>query len=150
MSETPPHLLQGNRPLDPEFLPSERLFFRIKSSQLVEGQVAPEAIRFPRFSVNREKYNRPADVLVPDWPDWGVAAFKYEDVPDKPWSAVGSPHEFTFRVEHDPLPHNYAHSELRAYRNREHSEKIDVPKTVKKAFRQELAARVVVLRVPRS
>ena len=149
MPETPPRMLQGNRPLDPNFLPLERLFFRIKTSQLVEGRVGPEAIRFPKFSVNREKYSQASDVLLPAWPDWGIAAFKYADVPDKPWNAPGSAYQFTFRVEHDPLPMNYAHSELRAYRSEEHSAKIDVPNTIKKAFRQELAARVVVHSIPR-
>jgi hypothetical protein len=72
----------------------------------------PPAIKFPSWSVNREKYRRPADVLFPSWPDWGVAAFTVADVPAELRSEGGA--LFQFSVEHVPLEGNYAHSELRA------------------------------------
>ena len=46
--------------------------------------VYPSAIRFPDFSVNREEFSEPEDVLLHNYPDclgWGIAAFRVKDLP---------------------------------------------------------------------
>ena len=113
---TPERLLQQGRAIDPEFAPGESLYLRY-SPQIEATEDLPAsamAIRFPDFSVNRGKYSEPEDVLIPNWPDFGIAAFRVRDVPT---SVSGRGIVYEFKVEHDPLELNYAHSEVRTYKD---------------------------------
>lgn len=115
----------------------------------VDGtKLLAQAISFRNWSVNRQKYSEPEDVLVPDWPDWGIAAFRVADIPLSLESASGS--RFDFRVEHVPLEENYAHSEIRTYKNGLYVENPDPPQTIKKKFRQMLSDRSTILHRPQA
>jgi hypothetical protein len=69
------------------------------------------------------------------------------DVPGSLDSEGGTAIEF--RMEHVPEEDNYAHSEVRAYKNGRHDRKLDVPKTVKARFRQILSERTGITLEPR-
>lgn len=83
MPEIPEHLLRRGRPVDPEFAPNERLFRAVARRDLTaDGFLLPTAFEFPDFSVNREKYSEPGDVILLR-PAHGIAAFGVQDVPDE-------------------------------------------------------------------
>jgi len=109
-------------------------------------------IRLPEDSVNRGKYSEPGDVLFPNYFHLGVAEFPVSKIPT-PRSFTdqqGNVKDYELKVEHDPKEENYAHSEVRAFRERlrvTHSGKI--PITVKSEFRQ-LIAEAMVIRVAMS
>jgi len=146
-------MYRNGRPIDSEFHQSERLFFRCKLDAVFEAdQLKPASVRFPDQSVNREKYGRCRDVLLPDespksknWILWGVARIHVRDIPTEAKSSGGVAYQFA--VEHDPQEDNYAHSELRVYKNgqREQGGK-RINQQIKKEFRTRLAlsARVIV------
>jgi hypothetical protein len=70
-----------------------------------------------------------------------------DDVPGSLDSEGGTAIEFS--VEHVPEEENYAHSEVRAYKNGRHDRKLDVPKTVKARFRQVLSEKTRIAIEPR-
>ena len=80
-SRIPERLKRNNRPAVQEFDPHESLFQRF--DKLIENSdhLYPAQVRFPDFSVNRERFSEPEDVLLPNFFDWGIAAFNYEDIP---------------------------------------------------------------------
>lgn len=136
MVEVPRRLLRQGRQPDPRFLPSERLFRRIHPDHLEGGQVLSAAIPFPDFSVNREKYSIPEDVLL-DHTGFGILAFQVRDVPPRLDGA--DDREFTFKVEHVPEEENYAHSEVRTYCDGERTS-AKPPKALRAEFRLRLCA----------
>lgn len=144
MPEIPEHLLRRGRPVDPEFSPSELLFRAIARKDLTaEGYLLPTAFEFPDFSVNREKYSEPKDVIL-QRPSHGVAAFEVQDVPEELEGPEG-PYHFT--VEHAPEEDNYAHSEVRTYKQgQRHLKK--PPRALRTLFRLQLSARVRLLKEP--
>lgn len=68
------------------------------------------------------------------------------DVPPRLQNEAGR--EFEFRVVHVPEEDNYAHSEIRTYLDGEHPPAKEVNPGVKKEFRQRLADRCRVIRMP--
>ena len=101
------------------------------------------------MSVNRSKYSEPGDVLYslyPKYIDWGVAEFRVEDLP----ASLESEDEsvFEWKVEHAPEEGNYAHSEVRTYRNGIYSRGLDPPKLVKKRFRLIMSDRIKLAILP--
>lgn len=145
----PDRMYRHDRPVDPEFLPSELLYYRIAVTGPVGSCPDGVDIRLPEDSVNRGKYSEPTDVLFPDYFHLGVAEFPVSKIP-APRSFTdqqGNSRGYELKVEHDPKEDNYAHSELRAFRERSrvtHTGKI--PVTVKSEFRQ-LVAEAMVIRV---
>jgi hypothetical protein len=147
MADLPERLYRRGRPDDQEFEPTEELYHRCKEGSTYEDpaqpsawRLKPSALRSPDFSVNRQKYSQPEDVLLPTYQGWGVAAFAVGDVP----ASISSPGQvgFEFRVEHVPEEENYAHSEIRTYRGeRRILASSKVPDTVKSLFRQRLSER---------
>ncbi len=127
---------------DPEFEASERLFRRIHPDHFVSGILTDAFLPFPSFSVNREKYSRPDDILR-EHPQFGIAAFAVGDIPQKLDAEPGQ--VFEFGVEHVPLPDNYAHSEVHSYLA---GTKAKPPRIVRKRFRDLLRRRTVVLKEP--
>src|SRR5687767_14248952 len=84
----PTRMYRRQRPIDPLLPPHERLFMRCPREWVDADRIKPAYIHFPDQSVNRAKYSRPQDVLLPDgtaqskdWLFWGVAAFQVADVP---------------------------------------------------------------------
>ena len=128
--------------LDPEFEASERLFRRIHPSHLIDGLVAEAFLPFPAFSVNREKYSRPEEVLQ-GHSSFGIAAFRVVDIPERLQDPNGT--TYWFGVEHRPEPDNYSHSEVHSYLEGESREP---SKTVRKQFRELLRRRIVILQEP--
>ena len=112
----------------------------------LRGRLLPTAIKFPDFSVNREKYSGPRDLLIPPWLAWGVAAFTVADVPPSLCNSEGT--EFQFAVEHDPMGDNFAHSAVRCYRAMPNVGRVcrEPSNTVKVEFRILLseATRVII------
>jgi hypothetical protein len=146
-------MYRKGRPTDSEFLPSEPLYYRMSVAGSVGSRPDGIDIRlFPEDSVNRGKYSEPRDVLYPSYFHLGVAEFPVSKIP-APRSFTdqqGDTRVFALTVEHDPKEDNYAHSEVRSYREGfriEHTGKI--PKTLKSEFRQLLAeAMVICIAVP--
>jgi hypothetical protein len=132
MSEVSSRLLQQGRAPDPEFQPSERLFRRIPPSALEDDHPPEASITFPDFSVNREKYSHPEDVLI-GYPEFGILTFQVRDVPARVSIDV---RVFTFCVEHDPKEDNYAHSEVRTYCDGKRG--VKPPRSVRTEFRLQL------------
>lgn len=139
-------MYRAGRPVDMNFDDNENLYNRFKKEFLTEGKFLPTGIKFPDWSVNREKYSEPEDVLFPDFLEWGIAQFKVSDVPDTLTSAGDN--KFDFKVEHAPVEENYSHSEVRSYKNEQHNRKIDVNKLVKKRFRQIISEKIVIIKEP--
>jgi len=127
---------------DPEFEASERLFRRLHPDHFVSGVVTDAFLPFPSFSVNREKYSHPEDVLR-EHPHYGIAAFAVGDIPEKLDAEPGQ--VFRFGVEHVPLAGNYAHSEAHSFLE---GVKAEPPRIVRKRFRELLRRRTVVLKKP--
>jgi hypothetical protein len=127
---------------DPEFEASERLFRRIHPVFYVEGSLSEGFIPFPAFSVNREKYSSPEDVIA-ESPHFGIASFRVVDIPER--LVVDSSRGYEFGVEHVPETGNYAHSEVRSYSDGVMAEP---PKSVRKRFRDLLRRRITILRAP--
>ena len=98
----PERLKQNNRPAVQEFDPQERLFHRF--NKLIEegGHLYPAQIRFPDFSVNRERFSEPEDVLLPIYLNWGIVAFNVENIPDEKVTGEGSSQEtvYSFIIIH--------------------------------------------------
>jgi hypothetical protein len=119
-----------------------------------ENQIKPANIHFPDQSVNRERFSRPKDVLLPDgsersksWILCGVASFRVADLPGDMQSPGGV--SFRFTVEHDPNEDNYSHSELRVYKNGQRErDKRRINDTIKKAYRTKLALSTRVIVTP--
>jgi hypothetical protein len=152
--ERPARMYRQGRSVDSEFLPDEILYLRIlrehidnlDATEVVEDlRLALMAIRYPDFSVNRQKYSEPEDVIF-GLAGWGIAHFKVEHVPPTVEGEQGSTCEF--KVEHVPEPDNYSHSEVRAYKNGQHDRKMKLPTTVKSVYRQKLAEKARILLKP--
>ena len=158
-SDRPWRMYSRGRTADAEFNPTELLFFRFAAENMDDtGEFRLAAIRFPDQSVNREKYSRPLDVLIPDprrvdtagrsrkWLCCGVAAFPVGCVPTR-LENERSEENCDVRVEHDPIEYDYAHSEIRAFLNNKRLlDKKGVSPSVRKEFRMRLFehTRVVV------
>ena len=97
----------GHPKADPEFAPSERLFRRVPVTSLLGDSVDDTALPAPSFSVNREKYSAPHDVLL-GREGFRVAAFSVGDLPSN--VEAEDSRQYAMSVEHEPEPDNYAHS----------------------------------------
>jgi hypothetical protein len=139
------------RAIDNSFLPTEVLYRRFAPEDFTDEfraarRMPLSAIAFPDFSVNREKYcTAPEDVLVPNWQGWGIASFTVADVPS---SKESDSVRFEWRVEDAPYE-GIAHAEVRTYRDQVRLAPRKMGnKAVKLWFRQTLADRALVCRVP--
>lgn len=119
------------------------------------GRLDASLIRFPDQSVNRQKYSKPQDVLLPEagnekskeWIYWGVFNFPVHTV--LPSIEASGEVICTFRVEHDPVEHNYAHSEIRAYRQGQRIvDKKLISKEHRKQYRLAIMDKVVIVTEP--
>ncbi|MEW6236937.1 MAG: hypothetical protein AB1656_16255 [Candidatus Omnitrophota bacterium] len=131
---------------DQNFEPFERLFWRI--DEIKEERIDFTSIRFPVFSVNREKYSKPEDVLRPSWLNWGIAAFYVKDIRMISMTPENSLYEYSYNVFHNPLIDNYAHSEVRTLKNGVYNSKLKTPNSVKLRFRMQLRDEAIILKKP--
>jgi hypothetical protein len=143
----PARLLCNGRPVDPDFSGTEKLYFRLPLLQLDEEQLdslpTGKVPSLP-FSVNREKYSNPNDVVL-GYPDWGIAMIRVQDIPP---SLSG----FEFRVRHLPVDdddaNNYSHAEVKAFQDGKEVDHKNIPKSVKIAFRTVLSRRAKIFKQP--
>src|SRR5262249_8031646 len=117
-------------------------------TEVVAGEPYTDQIAFyPAMSVNRSKYSEARDVLYPDYfPSFGVLSFPVGGIPGPFRPGEGALYEWTTR--HEPLDENYAHSEVRTYRDGTFDAKLRIQSTlVKKHFRERLreVARIEIL-----
>ena len=131
--------------------PKELLYLRFRPADLVNGEIPPTSMPFPTWCANRSRFSQPLDVLIPNWPDWKVAAFAVEAVPQQlktepETKKVGGKRQavirtFLFVPVHLPEPDNYAHSEVQSFEDGNPGEMAEPPKTLKKKFRTMLSER---------
>ena len=147
-------MYRQGRAVDPVFEPTEVLYHRIAVGGAAGTRPDGFDIRLPEASVNRGKYSLPEDVLYPNYFHLGVAEFPVSAIP-APLDfkdQQGSTKRYELTIQHDPQEDNYAHSELRAFRDGlrvVHSGKI--PVVVKSEFKQIIAeAMVIRLEMPQS
>jgi hypothetical protein len=137
-------MYRRGRPVVPDFDADEELYRRCLNEHADSGHLLPAAIGFRNWSVNRQRFSEPGDVLIPDWPDWGVAAFQVSHV--LPAMQLPGGPQYTFRAEHVPDEDNYAHSEIRTYKDGVPPPKPEPPQEIKKKFRQLISdgSRIVI------
>lgn len=144
---------QGRAP-EPKFEPSELLYYRctIRDLEYAGGDLSSLSVRLPTFSVNRGAFSEPEDVLIPpsDQPIanielMGIAKFPVCGIPASLTPPQGKTIEF--KVEHAPLEDNYAHSNVRAYKDGKLTEE-KLAVTVRKDFRAEIARHAEIHRPP--
>jgi hypothetical protein len=123
MAEKPPgmHRKDGNRDrgIGSTFPHDEFLYRRVPDCFWDDAANPPfelDAVRMPDMSVARSKYAHPEWLRLEsvDHSLWGVIGFEVGKVPPEMFS---NGVRFVFRVEHDPLPHNYPHTVVRAFRD---------------------------------
>jgi hypothetical protein len=131
-------MLRRGRPEDQEFALLEQVYRRCRKDAFDSaGRLEVAAMKFPRQSVNRERYSEPADVLFhPDglYDDFGVFQFQVQDLPPP----IGY---FAFSVRHAPEEENFSHSEIWSSKS-ESPDYAEPSKTVKAQFRAHLANRI--------
>lgn len=153
-SDRPQRMFQGSRGIDPNFASDELLYRRCCPHKILNSvRLDPNAIDFPDWSVNRQKYSEPEDVRIPSGSALclccAVAGFTVSDIPSK----IDPDIVFNFIVEHKPEPDNYAHSELVTYKNGVSGKEIKnfkVSTKVKKAFRAALSDKTRIIVSPNS
>lgn len=146
----PSRMFMNQRKLDNNFSENESLYFRcMKESVDQEKQIIkPASVPYPNQSVNREKYSKLKDVLLPNldkkskkWIFWGVAKISVKDLPKKQeiqHNPKAAKITFVFKVEHDPESDNYGHSEIRVYKNNI-LDRDNRTRGVKKIYRTDLS-----------
>lgn len=153
----PSRMFTAGRKLDEDFSLDEILYFRCKKDWINKNNksIIPAKFPIPNQSVNRKKYSKQKDVLIPnneektkDWIFWGVARIFVKDIPDgaETEGSVGANKVYyNFRVAHDPEDDNFGHSEIRVYKNGDAQKKVKSA-IVKKVYRTNLSfkSRVVV------
>ena len=96
---------------DRDFAQTEKLFYRLEIPYEVGERPTGLAVRNPDFSINREKHGCiPAFVLLPNYPDHGIAEFCVSGIPS-PIKSSGGP-LYSWAVVHVPEEFNYFHSEV--------------------------------------
>jgi hypothetical protein len=141
----PERMYRNGRPIDQDFSLTESLYWRCPESKIENGHVALDGMRFPDISVNRGRYSEPEDVLIPDCLDFRIATFMVQDIPSPLISESQQQHRFEFRPEHDPCECNYAHSEIRTYKQDVRQLKGKLPENIKLRFRLLLSRKTRVL-----
>lgn len=151
----PPELYRNDRPINNDFPNDEEIYIRFEEIEEDEdGIVHPHhsSFRCPDQSCNRSLYSEPAWVLLPNWPNFGYGSFLVEDIPfqvPEEKDAAG-PRQHWFKIEHDPKDENYAHCEIRAYKDNEfkkRAKRVNNDK-VKLRFMIELSKIITVIKEP--
>lgn len=106
----------NNRP-DQRFRDEEQLFRRVfRQNVLPNGKATLMAFELPDMSVNREKYSTAAETRRGfRLEDWGVVSILVGDMPPRE-SIPQQEHSYRFRARHVPAAGNFAHSEVRVWR----------------------------------
>lgn len=153
-------MLRNGRPINDGFEQEEKLYRRcVESDRDPEypDRIQNAKIQFPDMSVNRSKYSEVEDVKLAiaykdaNWDKYGVYYFKVEDIPINPPPHISktSPTTWSWAVSHVPYEANYAHSEVRTYKNGNYERRNKPPPTIKKWFRMVLAEKTQILIEPK-
>ncbi|MDQ2731986.1 MAG: hypothetical protein M3Y56_10030 [Armatimonadota bacterium] len=140
--DRPDRMYRWGRPIDTVFVSDERLYRRCVGNEIRQGNVFADQIPFyPDMSVSRSKYSFPEDVLYPDFfAQCGVFSFGVHDIPAS-YSSDKDTH-YEWKPEHDPQDDNFAHTEVRTYKNGLFTRGLNIgSKVVKKYFRELLQDR---------
>jgi len=128
---------------------------RWRKRDLKQGRLDASVVRFPDQSVNRQKCSKPQDVLLPEprndkskeWIYCGALKFPVHAVLRS--IEVGGQVICTFRVRHDPVEYNYAHSEIRVYREGQRiMDKKSITKEHRKQYRLAIMEKLVIVTEP--
>lgn len=156
----PSRMFAGGRQFDKVFYPDEVLYFRCKKDWIDgnEKSIKPASFPIPNQSVNRNKYSKPKDVLIPNneektkgWIFWGVARIFVKDIPEgvETEGSIGAKKVYyKFGVAHDPEEDNFGHSEIRVYKDGGAIKKVN-SKEVKKVYRTNLSFKSRIIVKPR-
>lgn len=108
---------QSAKHADQRFRDEERLFRRVLRRNLKpDGKATFLAFELPDMSVNREKHSTAEEARRGFRPeDWGVVSIRVSDMPPRE-SVPQASHSYTFRARHVPQIGNFAHSEIRVWR----------------------------------
>ena len=144
----PERIYRRDRPIVPFSDPLEKLHRRCLKEHVGSGHLLPAAVSFRNWSVNRggTDFGEPEDVLIPSWLDWGIASFRVQDVLPKEQLRGGPVYEF--RAVHCPDDDNYAHSEIRTYKESQLVSNPDPPNEIKKKFRQMISDKSFITKEP--
>ena len=151
-------MMRRNRPVDDDFRPEHRLYYRIEHQDELEGNyLDPQKIRTAfDVSVNWSKYSQPWDVIF-DRPASGIASILVQDIsvdlprdltPDHKHQVV-KPH--LYRPTHEPYNDNYSHSAIAVFKDSQRVTKsAQVGEKAKREFRQLLSDKAIILLRPSS
>jgi len=154
----PPQRANGRHP-DGNFATDETLYRRFhpldidRDGTLIASQLVDRD--FPGLSTNRSRYSVPEDVLHRDCCNrndcsgWGIARLQvsalnhlFEISGDDPTHGV----QYRLLIQHVPLDHCYAHTEITCCREGEDTEQFT--RKVKRGFRAQIARCLSVERAP--
>jgi hypothetical protein len=109
--------MQPPRHPNQAFRDVERLFRRVYRDHIKsDGRAQFWAFELPDMSVNRETFSTAEDTRRGFRPeDWGVVSITVGDMPPRE-SLAHINHSYRFRARHVPDPGNFAHSEVRVWR----------------------------------
>jgi len=108
------------RAVKDSFGTNEQLYRRFRRTDLVNGELVPSALKFPKKgeatgqSVNRSAFSKPEDALWDEekrYDGWGVFQFPVACLPSE-LTCPDTGRRFTFFPKHVPVRKNYAHSEI--------------------------------------
>jgi len=139
-------MLRAGRPDDQEFAADEELYYRLDVAYEVGERPSGLSVRKPDFSVNRSKHGgAPEYVLLPDWPNHGIAKFHVKGLPHKIKSE--GDRAYSWKPAHAPEEKNYHHSEIHTYKGTVRAIKSSqINDLVYREFRQRLSEAMIVIR----
>jgi hypothetical protein len=145
----PERMYRKGRPIVHNFAPDECLYYRIVGSDLSQLAGSGILFRFPDFSTNRGSLSEPEDVLLPHWLQCGIISFEVAAILLGYCLNPAEGPRYTFAVAHAPDDANYAHSEVKCFKDGVHTRDANYPpKTIRKHFRQILSERSQIIRQP--
>lgn len=150
-TDRPARMYAGDRGVDLSFDPAELLYHRFPGTVNSGMDAYIDQIAFyPDMSTNRSRYSEAGDVLYPSYFEThGVLSLRVSDVPGEIRSPGGP--RYHWAAVHCPEPDNYAHTEVRTYRDGEFSRDLRITSAVvKKVFRSKLLSVVAVAIAPGS
>ena len=141
-------MIQGDRGIDKDFLGHHSLYHRCKLEDLAGDRMNPTRIRCDNASVNWSKYSKPWDVIF-DYPGGGIVRFVVRDLPSElPTEPPQGAKLRSFSPVHDPMPDNYAHSEIGTFTEGTRVPNPNLSKTVRKEFQNIMSNRGLILLRP--
>ncbi len=104
---------------DQSFRDAERLFRRVlRINMKPDGRATFLGFKLPDMSVNREGHSTAEDTRKGFQPEnWGVVSIRVGDIPPRE-SLPQNDHSYRFRPRHVPVIGNFAHSEVRVWREK--------------------------------